>query len=103
MSKARVNQLPEHVKNKMDDKKLAEIESIINSMTPKERRFPDLIRNSQKQRIAKGSGRSIQTINQLLKQFLIMQKMMKKMAKKGGIMKLMRGMQGKLPFGSETK
>jgi len=94
-----VNQLPDHVKNQLNDKKLMEIEAIINSMTPKERRFPDLIRNSQKRRIAGGSGTTIQGINQLLKQFTQMQKMMKKMAKKGGIMKLMRGMQGKLPFG----
>jgi len=95
-----INQLPPHVKEQLNDKKLVEIEAIINSMTPKERRFPDSIRNSQKRRIALGSGTSIQAINQLLKQFLQMQKMMKKMSKKGGIMKLMRGMQGKFPFGT---
>jgi len=94
-----VNQLPSHVKDQLNDKKLVETEAIINSMTPKERRFPDLIRNSQKRRIALGSGTSIQTINQLLKQFLQMQKMMKKMSKKGGLMKLMRGMRGKFPAG----
>jgi signal recognition particle subunit SRP54 len=94
-----INQLPQNVKDQFNDKKLVEIEAIINSMTPKERRFPDVIRNSQKRRIALGSGTSIQAINQLLKQFLQMQKMMKKMSKKGGIMKLMRGMQGKFPFG----
>jgi signal recognition particle subunit SRP54 len=94
-----VNQLPQTVKDQFNDKKLVQIEAIINSMTPKERRFPDLIRNSQKRRIALGSGTSIQAINQLLKQFLQMQKMMKKMSKKGGIMKLMRGIQGKFPFG----
>jgi|SRR5579885_298976 signal recognition particle subunit SRP54 len=94
-----INQLPQNVKDQFNDKKLVEIEAIINSMTPKERRFPDVIRNSQKRRIALGSGTSIQAINQLLKQFTQMQKMMKKMSKKGGIMKLMRGMQGKFPFG----
>lgn len=94
-----VNQLPQHVKDQVNDKKLVHIEAMINSMTRKERRFPDLIKNSQKRRIAGGSGTSIQDINQLLKQFLQMQKMMKKMSKKGGIMKLMRGMQGKFPFG----
>lgn len=93
-----MNQIPDSVKGQFNDKKLIEIEAIINSMTPKERKFPDAIRNSQKRRIAGGSGTSIQSINQLLKQFLQMQKMMKKMAKKGGIMKLMRGMQGKFPF-----
>lgn len=95
-----INQLPQNVKDQFNDKKLVEIEAMINSMTPKERRFPDVIRNSQKRRIALGSGTSIQAINQLLKQFMQMQKMMKKMAKKGGIMKLMRGMQGKFPFGA---
>lgn len=94
-----IGQLPQPVKDQFQDKKLVEIEAIINSMTPRERRFPDLIRNSHKRRIALGSGTSIQAINQLLKQFLHMQKMMKKISKKGGIMKLMRGMQGKFPFG----
>lgn len=94
------NQLPQNVKDQVNDKKLVEIEAIINSMTNKERRFPDLIRNSQKRRIALGSGTSIQAINQLLKQFMLMQKMMKKMAKKGGFMKMLRGMQGKNPFGA---
>lgn len=94
-----INQLPSNVKNQLNDKKLIEIEAIINSMTIKERRFPERIKNSHKRRIATGSGTSIQSINQLLKQFTQMQKMMKKMTKRGGIMKLMRGMQGKFPFG----
>lgn len=94
-----VNNLPSHVKDQLNDKKIIEIEAIINSMTPKERRFPDLIRNSQKRRISMGSGTTVQAINQLLKQFSLMQKMMKKMSKKGGMMKMMRGLQGKMPFG----
>lgn len=94
-----INQLPQNVKEQFNDKKLTIIEAIINSMTPKERRHPDLIRNSQKRRIALGSGTDIQKINQLLKQFTQMQKMMKKMSKKGGIKGFMRSMQGKLPFG----
>ncbi len=94
-----MNQLPAQVKEQMNDKKLIEIEAIINSMTPKERRFPDNIKNSHKRRIAGGSGTTIQAINQLLKQFDMMQKMMKKMSKKGGMMKMMRGLQGKFPFG----
>lgn len=94
-----INQLPQNVKDQFNDKKLMKIEAMINSMTPKERRFPDSIRNSQKRRITLGSGTSIPDLNQLLKQFTQMQKMMKKMSKKGGMMKLMRGMQGKFPFG----
>jgi len=94
-----INQLPQQVKDQFNDKKLVQIEAIINSMTRKERRYPDGIKNSHKRRIALGSGTSIQAINQLLKQFIQMQKMMKKMSKKGGMMKMMRGMQGKFPFG----
>jgi signal recognition particle subunit SRP54 len=94
-----VNQLPQTVRDQFNDKKLVQIEAMINSMTKKERRFPDHIKNSHKRRIAAGSGTTIQDVNQLLKQFDQMQKMMKKMSKKGGMMKLMRGMQGKFPFG----
>lgn len=94
-----MNNLPQNVKDKINDKRLVEIEAIINSMTSKERRFPDHIKNSHKRRIASGSGTSIQAVNMLLKQFDQMQKMMKKMNKKGGLMKMMRGMQGKFPFG----
>lgn len=95
-----MNQLPQHVKDQMNDKKLKIIAAIINSMTPKEQRFPDLIRSSQKRRIAAGSGTTVQDINQLLKQFDQMRRMMKKMSKGGGMMKLMRGLQGKFPFGN---
>ena len=59
-----------------DDKNLLKMQAIINSMTPKERRFPDLIKGSRKQRIASGSGTQVQDVNRLLKQFLQMQKTM---------------------------
>lgn len=91
--------LPQAAKDKLNDKVLVEIEAIINSMTPKERRFPDLIKGSRKRRIALGSGTDIQAVNRLLKQFTMMQKMMKKFSKQGGMMKLMRGLQGKMPPG----
>jgi signal recognition particle subunit SRP54 len=94
-----VGNLPAAAKDKLNDKMLTEIEAIINSMTPKERRFPAIIKGSHKRRIAMGSGTDIQAVNRLLKQFTQMQKMMKKFANKGGIMKLMRGLQGKLPPG----
>ena len=96
-----MNQIPAHLREQMNDKKLVHIKAIIGSMTPKERRFPANIRNSHKRRIAMGSGTSIQAVNQLLKQFDQMQKMMKKMSKAGGMMKLMRGLQGRLPFGGK--
>lgn len=91
--------IPQATKDKVNDKMLVEIESIINSMTPKERRLPAIIKGSHKRRIALGSGTDIQAINRLLKQFTQMQKMMQKFSKKGGMLKLMRGMQGKFPPG----
>jgi len=93
-----MNQLPQNVKDQMNDKKLVTTEAIINSMTKMERRFPDRIKNSHKRRIAAGSGTDVPQVNQLLKQFDQMQKMMKKL-KKGGIGKMMRSMGGKFPFG----
>ena len=67
---------------------------IIDSMTPHERRFPDVINGSRKKRIASGSGTQITDVNRLLKQHKQMQKMMKKVSKKGGMQKMMRGLQG---------
>ncbi|KMT65352.1 signal recognition particle protein [Catenovulum maritimum] len=91
--------LPDNVKDKVDNKQFVQMEAIINSMTPKERAFPDLIKGSRKKRIAAGSGTQVQDINRLLKQFMQMQKMMKKMSGKGGMMKMMRGMKGMMPPG----
>jgi signal recognition particle subunit SRP54 len=67
--------------------------AMIDSMTKKERRFPDLIKGSRKLRITKGSGTQIQDLNRLMKQFTQMQKMMKKVSAKGGMQKMMRQMQ----------
>lgn len=91
--------LPAAAKQQVNDKELGKLEAIINSMTVKERRKPDLIKGSRKKRIAAGSGTQIQDVNRLLKQFAQMQKMMKKMGSKGGMAKLMRGMGGKFPMG----
>jgi signal recognition particle subunit SRP54 len=77
---------------KVDDKKLKHVEAIVLSMTPKERADPDLIDGKRRIRIAKGSGRSVQEVNQLLSQFKQMQKFMKIAGKTGGM-----GM--KMPFG----
>lgn len=68
----------------IDDDSLKPIEAIIKSMTPKERENPDIINGSRRQRIAKGSGTSVNEVNQLLKQFEQMRKMMKTMNKMGG-------------------
>lgn len=70
--------VPKEVKNiKIDPKDMAHIEAIIQSMTPKERRNPDIIKASRKIRIAKGSSRSVEEVNRLLKQFEQMKTMMK--------------------------
>ena len=64
----------------IDPKQMAHIEAIVLSMTPKERRNPDIIKASRKTRIAKGSGTSVQEVNKLLQQFDQMKKMMKQMS-----------------------
>lgn len=65
---------------KIDPKQMAHIEAIILSMTPKERKNPDIIKASRKTRIASGSGRSVQEVNKLLQQFDQMKKMMKQVS-----------------------
>ena len=77
----------------LDTKMFARMEAIINSMTPRERRNPELIQGSRKRRITQGSGTQVQDLNRLLKQHKQMQKMMKKM-KGGGMEKMMRGLGG---------
>ncbi|MGF1548617.1 MAG: signal recognition particle protein [Thiotrichales bacterium] len=90
--------IPDAVKSQVNDKQFDRMIAIINSMTPKERRNPDLINGSRKRRIAAGSGVQIQDVNRLLKQHLQMSKMMKKL-KGGGMQKLMRSMKGRMPPG----
>lgn len=86
------------MQGQLDDSMTSRMEAIINSMTPKERQHPDLIKGSRKRRIAAGSGTQVQDVNKLLKQFTQMQKMMKKM-KGGGMQKMLRQMGGKMPPG----
>ena len=82
-------------KAKVDEKELVRTEAIIDSMTPKERRNHQIINGSRRKRIAKGSGTSVQEVNQLLKQYVQAQKMMKSM-KSSFFGKRMKGM--KMPF-----
>ncbi|MFT5781672.1 MAG: signal recognition particle subunit SRP54 [Pseudomonas sp.] len=81
------------------EKQFKQMEAIINSMTPLERRDPEVISGSRKRRIAMGSGTQVQDIGRLIKQHKQMQKMMKKFTAKGGMAKMMRGMGGMLPGG----
>lgn len=71
-------------KVKVDEKELLHIEAIINSMTPRERAHHQIINGSRRKRIARGSGTSVQKVNQLLKQYVQARKMMKQMS--GGMM-----------------
>ena len=96
------NQIPEAALNQVNDKKLTKLQAIISSMTLGERKKPAIINGSRKKRIATGSGTQIQDVNRLLKQFNQMQKMMKKMSKKGGMAKMMRGLGGNMPPGFRT-
>lgn len=78
------------------EKQFKQMESIINSMTPHERRNPDIISGSRRRRIAMGSGTQVQDVGRLIKQHKQMQKMMKKFMGKG-MGKMMRGLGGMLP------
>jgi signal recognition particle subunit SRP54 len=83
----------------IEDDAFKHIEAIIHSMTPKERSKPSILDAKRKNRIAKGSGTSIQQVNQLLKQFDQMSKMMKMMQGGGArnMMRMMGGMKGMRP------
>jgi signal recognition particle subunit SRP54 len=83
----------------VNEKSMKRQMGIIDSMTPKERRRPDIIDNSRKRRIANGAGVPLPEVNRLLKQFDQMQKTMKKMVKGGMLKNMMRGMAGRMPPG----
>ncbi len=83
----------------IDEKAMAHMEAIIYSMTPKERQKPDIINSSRKKRIAAGSGRSVEEVNRLLKQYEQTSKLMKQLSK-GNFPGMMGGKKGKfrMPF-----
>ena len=97
----RLAQAAGKAQSQFDERQVRRQIALINSMTPKERRRPELIDGSRKRRIAKGSGLQVQDVNRLLKQMQQMQQLMKQMSK-GGLKGLMRGLGGRLPpgFGS---
>ena len=86
-----VGNLPENMKAKVNDKEVHRMVAIINSMTKKERRHPDLLNGSRKARVARGSGTQPADVNRLLKQYMQMEKMMSKLSA-GGMKGLMRQM-----------
>jgi len=91
--------------SKLDDKVIVRQIAVIDSMTPAERRNPDLMNARRRLRVAKGAGVTVNDVNKLLKSYEQMAKMMKAMRSEGGLMKLLGGregmakMGGKLPFG----
>lgn len=87
--------MPLEVKEKMNDKLLARQIGVINSMTMKERRFPDLIKGNRKKRIADGCAQELSDVNRMLKQFMMMQKMMKKL-KSGNMANMVRGVKSQM-------
>ena len=88
--------MPDATQLAQGEKQMQRNVAIINSMTPGERRKPDVIRGSRKRRIASGSGAQVQDVNRLLKQFMEMQAMMKRMGK-GGMAKRLKGLKGRMP------
>ena len=90
--------MADKVKDQVGDREIRRMIAIIQSMTPKERRYPDIIKGSRKRRIAAGCGLQVQDVNRLMKQHQQMRKMMKKMSK-GGMASMMRGLKGRMPPG----
>lgn len=93
-----MGKMQKQLEGKVDDKVIRRSLAIISSMTPKERRKPDLIKASRKNRIAKGAGMQVQDVNKLLKQHMEMARMMKQVSKLGqkglmrqGMASLMKG------------
>jgi len=85
--------MADKLKDKVNDREMARMVGIINSMTPKERAFPEIIKGSRKRRIAAGCGLQVQDVNRLMKQQQQMKKVMKKMGK-GGMAKMLKGLKG---------
>ena len=90
--------IPEPAKAQLNDREVRRQIAIINSMTPRERRRPEIVNGSRRRRIAQGSGTQVQDINRLLKQFEQFSRVMQQMAG-GGMARMLRGMKSRLPPG----
>jgi signal recognition particle subunit SRP54 len=93
-----IGQISQQVKSQVNDRDVKRMIAIVNSMTPRERKRPDLLNGSRRLRVAKGSGTQPADVNRLLKQFAQMEKMMKKVSK-GGMRGMLRGLGGGLGGG----
>jgi signal recognition particle subunit SRP54 len=89
-----MNKIPQDAS--IDDKALQSIEAIIHSMTPEERQRPQILNGSRRRRIALGSGRTIQEVNRLLRQFEEMQKMIKTFSRKGAMKQMTRSLKQRM-------
>ena len=83
----------------INEKTIKRHAAIIDSMTLKDRKYPDLLKASRKRRVAAGSGTTVQEVNQLLKQFEQTTTMMKKFSGGGGMMKMLQNFKHLLPNG----
>lgn len=90
--------VPEQAKSRFNDREVHHQIAIINSMTPRERRRPEIIKGSRRRRIAAGSGTQVQEVNRLLKQHEQLGRVMRQMAG-GGMARMLRGLKGRLPPG----
>ncbi|MDE2459760.1 MAG: signal recognition particle protein [Gammaproteobacteria bacterium] len=90
--------VPEQAKSQFGERELRHQVAIIHSMTPRERRHPEIINGSRRRRIAAGSGTQVQEVNRLLKQYDQLGRVMKQMAG-GGMSRMLRGLKGGLPPG----
>ena len=93
-----MSSVPQHLKDKVNDRDVKRMIAVLGSMTKKERRHPNLLNGSRKVRVAKGSGTQPQDVNRLRKQFQQMEKMMSKLSA-GGMKGMMRGMKGMMGGG----
>ncbi|MDD5216104.1 MAG: zeta toxin family protein, partial [Methylococcales bacterium] len=91
-----MSSVPSEAKEQLNDKLLARQIGIINSMTMKERKYPDLIKGTRKKRIADGCGQELSDVNRMLKQFMMMEKMMKKMKAGGNMASMVRGVKSQM-------
>jgi len=94
--------IPKEALAQVDDKPMRRMQAMVSSMTAQEKRYPKLLNGSRKKRIAKGSGVSVQELNQMLKQFMQMQKMMKKMKGNKG-KRMMAQMAGRMGIAGMPK
>jgi signal recognition particle subunit SRP54 len=94
-----LGRMQKQLEGRVDDRVIRRSLAIISSMTPKERRNPDLIKASRKNRIAKGAGMQVQDVNKLLKQHMEMARMMKQVSKLGQKGLMRSGMAGLMKSG----